>query len=402
MTSKKSGEEAKFTPYLMILTSVFCVMSTSILTPALPLIAHYFGSSNDASQKILSMNILGIALSGLLYGALSESFGRRFLFLIGFLLFSLSALLSFLAESFNVLWSLQILQGCGIGCAAVLPLAVIRDIYSGKRAAYLMSIFGILMALSPALSPLVGGIIIEALGWKFIFLFLSCAGVIIGIGLFYGLPETHPQELRHPVSLLLLLKNYGHLLKNTKFLRFAVLSWFSVWGLWVYSSTASFVFIENFGLTPMAYGEYSIITILGIVIGNFFVNRFISLWELLTFLKIGSISLLSGIFGLLFAAGYDCKDPMVYASVMFFYCFGFGSLWSASLSLAMDHVPHEKGYGAALIRSGQFLSASLGVMISGLLYEGSFILPGLFILMCVIIITLLVWTTSRSESFMSE
>ncbi|MBS0186003.1 MAG: multidrug effflux MFS transporter [Proteobacteria bacterium] len=402
MTSKKIAEDYKFIPYLMVLASALCAMSTTILTPALPFIAHHFDFSNDASQKILSMNLLGVALSGLLYGALSESLGRRLLFLMGFLLFSLCAFLSFLAESFNVLWSLQILQGCGVGCAAVLPLAVIRDVYSGKRAAYLMSIFGILMALSPALSPLVGGIIIEALGWKFIFLFLSSVGVIIGIGLFYGLPETHPQELRHPVSLLLLLKNYARLLKNTKFLRFAVLPWFSFGGLWVYSSTAPFVFIENCGLTPVEYGKYPIITILGVIIGNVFVNRFISLWELLTFLKIGSISLLSGIFGLLLATGYNCKDPMVYASVMFFYCFGFGSLWSASLSMAMDHVSHGKGYGAALIRSGQLLSASLGVMISGLLYEGSFILPGLFILACAIAITLLVWTTSRSEISLSE
>ncbi|OYZ38650.1 MAG: hypothetical protein B7Y25_00030 [Alphaproteobacteria bacterium 16-39-46] len=402
MTSRKTVVPYKFIPSLMILASALCAMSTTILTPALPFIAHYFDSSNDAAQKILSLNLLGVGLSGLIYGAISESLGRRFLFLTGITLFSVSAFLSFFAESFNILWGLQIIQGCGIGCAAVLPLAVIRDVYSGKRAAYLMSLFGILMALSPALSPLVGGVITEYLGWEFIFLILGGVGIVLGAGLFFGLPETHPQELRHPVSFLLLFKNYGRLLKNTKFLRFAVLPWFSFSGLWVYSSTAPFVFIENLGLTPMEYGKYPIITILGVVIGNIFVNRLIKVLELLTFLKIGSMSLLLGISGLLVATGYDCKDPLFYASIMFFYCFGFGSLWSASLSLAMDHVSYGKGYGAALIRSGQLLSGSLGVMVSGLLYQGSFLFPGLFILACSMAITVLVWTTSKSEIYISD
>ena len=131
-------------------------------------------------------------------------------------------------------------------------------------------------------------------------------------------------------------------------------------------------------------------------------NRLMKIWELLTFLKIGSMSLLFGISGLLVATGYDCKDPLFYASIMFFYCFGFGSLWSASLSLAMDHVSYGKGYGAALIRSAQLLSGSLGVMVSGLLYRGSFLLPGLFILACSMAITLLVWTTSKSEIYISD
>ena len=402
MISKEMPAKYRFIPSLMVSGSALCAMSTSILTPALPFIDAYFKSSPGAAQKILSLNLLGIALSGLLYGSLSESLGRRFLFLTGFGLFSISAFLSFWADSFNILWGLQILQGCGIGCAAVLPLAVIRDVYSGKRAAYLMSIFGMLMALSPALSPLIGGIITEYLGWEFIFLILSSIGIILGVWMFFGLPETHPKELRHPISLILLLKNYGRLLKNTKFLRFAVLPWFSFGGLWTFSSTAPFVFIENLGITPAEYGKYPIIAILGVAVGNIFVNRFMKIWELLTFLKIGALSLLFGTGALLIVTGFGCENPVIYAGTMFFFCFGFGSLWSASLSLAMDHVSYGKGYGAALIRSGQLLSASLGVLVSGFLYAGTFMFPAFFMLGCVGVVNVLVWTTSKEQIVGSE
>lgn len=395
--SSKDQNVNRYIPLLMIMGGVLGAMSSSILTPALPFIDHYFEAVEGAAQRILSLNFLGVAISGLFYGALSEVWGRRLLFISGVFLFTLSTFLSFFAESLLLLQSLQILQGCGIGSAAVLPLTVIRDTYSGKHAAYLLSILAMLMALSPTFAPLLGGFITEYLGWKFVFLVLAGMGCLLEIGLFFKLPETHPPESRSPLSVKVLFRTYGRLLINKKFLRFAALPWLSFGGLWIYTSTVPFVFIENFGLTPAQYGIYPIISISGLICGNTFAVRFIRVWELLTFLRVGALSLLLGILSVLVVTLCGSETPLFYAAGMFFYCLGFGTLLSSSQSLAMDHVPTQKGYGGALVRSGQVFSASLGVMVAGAIYNGTFIWPVLAILVCACTINILVWTTKKEE-----
>ena len=400
--SKSSASVFQYVSFLMIAATTLSAMSTTILTPALPFMADFFNvRGHEIGQKILSFNLLGIGFSGIFYGTLSESWGRRPLFLIGLFLFSICALLSFFVSSLNELFLFQILQGCSIGTASVLPLAVIRDIYSGKKAVHFISIMGMMMALSPAFSPLIGGLITQYLGWKFIFLGLSSVGFLFFGILYYFLPETHPKELRSPLSLIKLIQAYGQILPNTRFLRFGVLPWLAFGGLWMYSATAPFFFIKELHLTPAQYGFYPVLTLGGALVGNIFMNRFLGWFDLKTFLKIGSLLILLGVSVLLILSVWGCRVPLYYAGAMFFYCIGFGTLWPAALNLAMDCVIRGKGYGAALIRSGQILSASLSILLSGYMYhEGSLLFPSLFILGCSGIIIALVWG-SHTDTLMS-
>ena len=382
-------------PALMMIASILGAMSTTILAPALPLIEAHFHVTSDAAQQVLSLNLAGIAVSGLFYGALSESFGRRFLFLSGISLFFISAFLSYFARTLEWLMIFQLIQGCGMGVGTILPLAVIRDLYHGKKAAKLISVLGILVPLAPAFSPLVGGYITQYLGWSSIFLTLSIIGVCLAVTLYFHFPETLAKKHRQPPSLMGQIKNYGRTLKNLLFLRFMAMLCLSFSGLWVYHTSAPFVFIQQLKLSPAEYGVYPIISVIGVILGNFLVNRMVHFWQLGVFLKIGAVSTLGGTLILLGLTVFSCRSPLIYALSMTIYCFGFGTIFSSSLMLAMENASHGKGYGAALMRGSQLMSASIAVAVSGILYKGSFLFPGLFMLGCIVIVNCLVWTTPK-------
>lgn len=394
---KKISKDASFSfvPALMMIASILGGTSTTILAPALPLIETYFSVTSDAAQQVLSLNLAGIAISGLFYGALSESFGRRILFLSGISLFFMGALLSYFAKTLEYLMICQLIQGCGMGVGTILPLAVIRDLYHGKKAAKLISILGIVLPLAPAFSPFIGGYITQYLGWSSIFLILSMIGICLVGFLYFAFPETLAKTHRQPPSFKGQIKSYGRTLKNLLFLRFMLMLCLSFGGLWVYHTSAPFVFIQQFKLSPAEYGVYPIISVLGVVLGNILVNRMVHFWHLVVFLKIGAIATLCGTLILLGLTVFSCRNPLSFSVCMTLYCFGFGTIFSSSLMLAMENVSYGKGYGAALLRGSQLMSASIAVAITGMLYKGSFFYPGLFMLGYIVIVNCLVWTTPK-------
>ena len=397
-STSESPAVSRFIPILMTTAVALGSMSITIFTPALPTIESDFQCGTDKTQQLLSLNFGSIAISGIIYGALSESFGRRPLFLFGYLLFSAAAYLSFLAPSIDVLMTLQMLQGIGAGVGTTLSLAVIRDVYHGKKATKILSAIGIVMPLSPAFSPFIGGYLTDYFGWRSIFFVLGTAGFLLFLSLIGKFPETLQPSERKPFSLLNNLKGYGRTLKNSLFSRLMLLPCLGFAGLWAYSSAAPFFFIDTLGLSASAYGLYPIISVLGIVIGNGFVNRLVHIWPLTRFIQSGALLCLCSTLSLLYIVILNVLSPLCYALTMTVYCIGFGAIFSSSLTLAMEYTSHGKGFGAALIRAGQILSASIAVSTMGIIFKSTLFEPTLFILVCILILNGIVWSLPKEIS----
>lgn len=380
-----------YVPVLMMIASILGPMSMIILAPALPLMEAHFNTTADSIQRLLSINLAAIAISGFIYGPVSESFGRRCVFLIGISIFYTGAFLSYFAKNLKLLMFFQIIQGTGIGVGA-LTIAITRDLYHGEKAAKIISLFGIMIPLVAAITPYIGGIIIKYLGWPIIFLLLGSLGVCFFLLLYFGFPETLSMKPLRPYCLKNQIKSYRYTLTNINFLKFWLIMNLSFSGLWIYQTTAPFVFIQHFKLSPSNYGIYPIISSSGLIFGNMFVHRFSYVWKVEVILKIGAIASLLAAITLLLLSLFHCVSPLWFALSMTFYCFGCGPAFSVGIVLAMENVFHGKGYGAALIRGGQFAFASLTVTISGFLYTDSFLWPGFLILISTIAINSLIWT----------
>lgn len=153
-------------PLLLILTIAVAEMSTSIYTPSLTSVAAHFNVSEAVVQWTVSINLLGLALSGPIYGPWSDCHGRRTILRIGMSLFLFGSIFAFFANTIEVLLIARFIQGLGEGVAVVIAFAVVRDLFDEKKSAQVLSYMGMAIALSPGLAPILGSYIAYTIGWK--------------------------------------------------------------------------------------------------------------------------------------------------------------------------------------------------------------------------------------------
>lgn len=378
-------------PFLAGVGAFLSAMSSSILLPALPSMQVYFKTRPEVMQTLVSMSFCTIAFFGIIYGSISQVWGRKRLLLGGLILITCASLINSFSWSLRCLFIFQILQGIGMAACSVLPLALIKDLYQGKKGAKIFAALGLMTPLAPALSPLCGGYITQYISWRGVYLVIA----LIGASLFFGIrsfvPETLDPDCKEAMCLRTQFKGYIALISNKSFMRIVLIACFSSMGVWVYYTTAPFVFIEALGVSTSHYGFYPLLTASGLLLGNFFLNRCLHRWSLATFIRIGSIFLVVSSIDFLIVTWLKCQSPFPYALMMLAYLFGFGIIYSAGASMAIDLSKKRKGYGAAFFRSAVLLFASMGTALAALVFKKTFLYPALLILFFASVVTLMVW-----------
>mgnify|MGYP002143484795 CR=1 FL=1 len=153
--------------------------------PALPDIGADLGVSSSTVQLTITGTLIGLALGQLLVGPLSDTLGRKKPLLAGIGVHILASLLAVFAPSIAVLGILRVFQGMGAAAAAVVTMAIVRDLYSGNTVAVVMSRLMLVLGVAPILAPSIGGALLVALDWRGIFVVLALIGVgtaMIGVG----------------------------------------------------------------------------------------------------------------------------------------------------------------------------------------------------------------------------
>ncbi len=378
-------------PFLAGVGAFLSAMSSSILLPALPSMQIYFNTRAEVMQGLVSASFCTIAIFGIIYGSLSQVLGRKRLLLGGLALIVCASLVNMCAWSLNFLFIFQILQGAGMAACSVLPLALIKDIYQGKKGTKIIASLGLMIPLAPALAPLCGGYITQYISWRGIYLVVALVGASLFFGVRAWVPETLDPADREKMSLRTQVKGYFALIMNGTFMRIVMISCFASMGVWVYYSTAPFVFIQQLGVSASHYGFYPLLTASGILLGNFFLNRFVHRWPLATFIRIGSIFLIVSSIDFLIVTWMGCTSPFPYALMMMGYLFGFGIIYSAGASMAIDLSKKKKGYGAAFYRSSILLCASMGISLAALVFKKTFMYPALLIVFFGLVVGVMVW-----------
>lgn len=186
---------------LVALLSSLMALAIDAMLPALPIIGDDLGVSNpNAPQLIISTVFLGMLVGQVLFGPLSDSVGRKPLIYWGLGLFMLGSLVSMFAPSFEMMLFGRILQGIGVAAPRVVTMALVRDCYSGREMAQIMSFTMIVFIMVPAIAPSLGQGILWVADWRMIFgsfIFLS-APMLIWFWL--RMPETWPSQKRRPFA----------------------------------------------------------------------------------------------------------------------------------------------------------------------------------------------------------
>lgn len=221
--------------------------------PALPDIATALDSTASGAQLTITGTLIGLALGQLIIGPLSDSLGRKRPMVAGIALHIVSSLVAVFATSIVMLGAVRVFQGIGAAAAAVVTMAMVRDLFSDKAVAVVISRLMLVLGVAPVIAPSVGGALLVAMDWRGIFVVLALIGIAIASVAVFALPETLPSERRRPAGLLPVLRTYRMLLRDRTFVALTFASSIVMAALFAYVSGAPFVYQDQFGLDQQQF-----------------------------------------------------------------------------------------------------------------------------------------------------
>jgi DHA1 family bicyclomycin/chloramphenicol resistance-like MFS transporter len=222
--------------------------------PALPAIAADLNASTAATQGSLMAFFLAVAICQVVYGPISDSYGRKAPLYFGLSLYAVGAIGCSLAPSIEWLIAARFLQGVGACAGMTIPRAVVRDLHTGHEAARLMALIMLVFSVSPILAPVFGSIVTEYSGWREIFVVIAGIGVASLLLAIFLLRETRPASARIPFHPATIARSYWQLLGDRHYLGVVFIGGFGLASFFAFLAGSSFVYIDHFGLTPTQYG----------------------------------------------------------------------------------------------------------------------------------------------------
>ena len=241
--------------------------------PAFTGIADSLGATPVQMQQTLSAYLFGFAVMNLFHGALSDSFGRRPVVLVGVALFTIASVGCALSQSIGALVFFRAVQGMSAGAGIVVSRAIIRDMFPPADAQRVMSQVTIYFGVAPAVAPMVGGFLFVHADWHSIFWFLALVGVALWVANWRLLPETLHTTQRQPFNVPNLLRGYWQMASSARFITLALASGIPFNGMFLYVLSAPVFLGEHLGLSPTQFAWFFCLTIGGIMGGAWLSGR---------------------------------------------------------------------------------------------------------------------------------
>ncbi len=247
-------QSRKFLFVILILAVCITQFAADIYSPCLSAISSAFGTPVRYAQWSMSIYMLGVAVTQLVYGPVSEGVGRKLPISFGLLLMTLGSFVCVLANSINILIVGRLLQGCGAGACACLWRSVFRDIFTGEDLARYGSYLVIFIMWIVPTAPLLGGYLQDFYGWKANFIFMAFYALLAWIGIHYGFQETNPHHHISKLSLNIIVNHYSTLLKSPLFMGVACATFLSYGAFFSWFVIGPVLLIDRLESVPRILG----------------------------------------------------------------------------------------------------------------------------------------------------
>ncbi|PCF93661.1 Bcr/CflA family multidrug efflux MFS transporter [Vreelandella nigrificans] len=331
--------------------------------PAIGILAEDINASIHHTELSISMFLLGFAIGQLCFGPVSDRFGRKPVLLSGLVVFMLASLAITTADSLTSLLVWRFIQALGGGACVVNSAAIVRDCFSGREAAKVMSTMAMIMMLAPLVAPAVGSILLHIAGWWLIFVFLAVyAGFLLWL-LGTRLPETRDPNLP-AASARQVVRNYASVLRHREGMGYICAVAASFAGLFAFVTASPFLYLDYFSLSPSVYPIVFGVNVVMIAMSNRVNIHLLRKRTPQQNLRLGLAIQLIAALGLVVATALNVASLYVVVPLIMVFTGMIGLITPNAISSLLDHFGHISATATALLGGIQFSCGALaGVMV---------------------------------------
>lgn len=348
----------------------FASISTDMYLPALPTITRALHTDTASVELTFSAFLIGFSSGQLIWGPISDRYGRKLPIAIGMILFIIGSVGCALSINVSQMMMWRVIQALGACVGPVLSRAMVRDLYGREQSAKMLSSLILIMGVAPLAGPLIGGQVLRLWSWQGIFWSLALVGLVTLFS-FRRLPESLPHEQRTSEPLKQTFISYLQLVRDPRLIGYALSGGFFYAGAYAFIVGTPFAYIDYYHVSPQAYGWLFGINILGMMIANFVNGRLLNrigserifhrgTWALAFFGLILSLCAwfgLGGIWGLIVP--------------VFFYMSMNGFIVANSVAGTLAHFPQRAGSASSLLGAMHYGSGILSAALVSWLSDGT-------------------------------
>ena len=325
-----------YSVYLIIvlgLLSAFGPFVIDMYLPAMPEMTRVFSTSVSSVQLGLTFCMVGLAVGQIIFGPLSDRYGRKPVLYFSLLLYIAATLFCCLSQDIDTFNFARLLQGLGGAGAIVYSRSAPTDLYSGKKLAKIIAIVGAVNGIAPVAAPVIGGSVADLIGWRGIFYILLGIGVVI-TGLVIPVKETLPKEAREQGSFWRSFEGFALVCKVLNFAVFTTVFGLGMGALFAYISSTPFILQNEYGLSQFHFSLIFALNAVAIGAGALLAVRFSTTAKATYFGTAGS--LIASIAGFIFAL--TTKDLYTYEGCLLLMVFCLGFIFTGAASAIIGSI----------------------------------------------------------------
>ncbi|WP_313528836.1 multidrug effflux MFS transporter [Shinella sp.] len=357
---------------LMAFLMALNALAIDIMLPGLQQIGASLGVENENHrQYVISAYLIGFAFAQLLYGPISDRFGRRLPMFVGLGIYVVSSLAAIFVPSFAALLALRFIQGIGSAAMRVITVSIVRDIFGGRAMAEVMSLIMMVFMVIPVMAPSIGQVVMLFGNWHLIFAFMAVVAMIVWAWMYIRLPETLHEDDVRPFTVRSVLGGFRIVLTDRVALCYTLASTFIFGALFGFINSAQQIYVGIYGLGvwfPVAFAAVAAFMALSSFVNAKLVGRFgmrkLSHGALVGFLTVNTL-------WLALTLAWPGHVPFPVFIVLFALAmFQFGWIGSNFNSLAMEPLGHVAGTASSVLgfmgtAGGTVIGAIIGQSFNG-------------------------------------
>lgn len=355
---------------ILVLGSSVSIMSTDMYTPSLPDLAVWFDTTPTRVKLTISLNMLAFGLAQLIHGPLSDRFGRKPVLIYSLAAVVFLSLACAAAQTIDQLIVARILLGLAAAAEAVVGLAIIKDLYTEKEQVKALALLGMVIAIAPAVAPILGGYLHVAFGWQSNFFVISVMALIALIAVARLLPESSIPD-PHALKVVRIVSGYAKLLRNSDFLTHTAILGVALGLIFVFVTGAPFVLINMLGVPADSFGYYQASIVSAFFLGSVLASQLADRWDAMRLLGLGVSIVLVGVVALSVLILFGEVTPIALTSTYMILTFGMGPLFAVAPSRALRSIDGQAGTASAMLSGIEQTTASLAAVMISLMHDGT-------------------------------